>query len=340
MKITNGIKQDFNYKNNYKVIFKQIKEEIKSVVINKYINQVERLTKTIEKLKKENLLLKNDLIYILKRVLLNKNEYTNTNNNKNLTIYTKTQPLNRNSLTNTSLLNNNKYYNSFLSSAETINNDYNYYYCNYGNTNNSTINNPKEQRRYSIDDDFKKGNNNTTIIHTETSRQMSVQNKINYYLNSLYKHNFAEECVAGTASIHLLNKDQSIYDELFMNKKNRSKNKVLSRLNTDRTYKKISKSKAISHSKIKKYLSDKRKKQSLLTAHKVQKNKTNGYLKVKKKTDILNGKSNGMNIRKDNKKTIKDNKITININSNNNSKSSFINGSCLTSRSRFLVNKY
>ena len=98
MKITNGIKQDFNYKNNYKAIFKQIKEEIKSVVINKYINQVERLTKTIEKLKKENLLLKNDLIYILKRVLLNKNEYTNTNNNKNLTIYTKTQPLNRNSL--------------------------------------------------------------------------------------------------------------------------------------------------------------------------------------------------------------------------------------------------
>ena len=341
MKMTNGIKQDFNYKNTYKVIFNKIKEEIKSVVINKYINQVERLTKTIEKLKKENLLLKNDLIYILKRVLLNKNEFTNTKNNKNLTINTKTQPLNRNSLNNASLLNNNKCYNSFFSSAETINNDYNYYYCNYGNANNSTINNPKEQRRYSIDDDYKKGHNNTIISHTEASHQVNVQNKINYYLNSLYKHNFAEECAAGTASIHLLNKDQSIYDELFMNKKNRSKNKVLPHLNTDRTYKKISKSRAISHSKIKKYLSDKRKKQSLMTAHKVQKNKTNGYLKVKKKTDIYIGKSNGINIRRDNKKTIKENKISININNpNNNSKNSFINGACLTSRSRFLVNKY
>ena len=319
MKIANGTKQDLNNKNTCKMIFKQIKEEIKNVVINKYINQIERLSKTIEKLKKENSLLKNDLIYILKRVLLNKNDYTNVKNNKNLTIYGNTQPLTRKSLTNTSsLLNSNKCYNSFLSSGESMNNENNYYNnnYNYGNINNSTINNPKEQRRYSIDDDNKKGNISITPI--ESSRQASVQNKINYYLNSLYKHNFAEECAAGTASIHLLNKNQSIYDELFMNKINRNNNKSISRLNTDRPYKKISKSKgkSSSNSKTKIILVDSRNKQSLINNYKAQKNKTNGYLKVKKKSDIFNNKVHGINIRKDKQKNKKGNKSTINISTN------------------------
>ena len=53
MKISNGIKQEYNFKTTYKKLYQKIKEEIKSVVINRYINQIDYLTKKLDKLKKE-----------------------------------------------------------------------------------------------------------------------------------------------------------------------------------------------------------------------------------------------------------------------------------------------
>ena len=344
MKISNGIKQEYNNKNTYKMIYKQIKEEIKNVVINKYIKQIELLSKNLENLKKENSLLKNDLIYILKRVLLNKNDYSNVTNNQNLAIRRNSQVRNIHSIngpSNTSFL-NNKSYNSFFSAGETINNDNNNYNYNHRNINNSIIKSPSEQRRYSIDDDNKKGNN-TSVLPLEASRQTSVQNKINYYLNSLYKHNFAEECAAGTASIHLLNKDQSIYDELFVNKNNRNKNKVISHVNTDKNYKKISNSRGKSNSKTKIHMGDAsnsgRNQKNIGNIYKIQKNKTNGYLRVKKKDDIVNEKSSETKKVK-NKKNNQENNSSINIIVNTYYKNSKFNGSSVSSRSRYLVNKF
>jgi len=340
MKISNGIKQEYNNKNTYKMVYKQIKEEIKNVVINKYIKQIELLSKNLEKLKKENLLLKNDLIYILKRVLLNKNDYSNVTNNQNLAIRRHSQVRNIYSIngpSNTSLL-NNKSYNSFFSAGETINNDNNNYNYNQRNINNSIIKSPSEQRRYSIDDENKKGNN-TSVFPLEVSKQTSVQNKINYYLNSLYKHNFAEECAAGTASIHLLNKDQSIYDELFVNK---NKNKVISHLNTDKNYKKISNSRGKSYSKTKIQMcntSNSGRHQKIGNIYNIQKNKTNGYLKVKKKDDTINEKLSDTR-RVKNKKNNHENNSSINIIVNTYYKNSKFNGSSISSRSRFLVNKF
>ena len=51
---------------NYKILYQKIKEEIKSVVITKLLNQVQTLSNNYQKLQKENALIKNDLIYILK----------------------------------------------------------------------------------------------------------------------------------------------------------------------------------------------------------------------------------------------------------------------------------
>ena len=76
------IRTNRKYENNdNKAINRKLKEEIMNVVITRLLNQIQNLYKKYEKLKKENTLLKNDLIYILKRVLLNKNDYINMINN-------------------------------------------------------------------------------------------------------------------------------------------------------------------------------------------------------------------------------------------------------------------
>ena len=342
MKISNGIKQEYNCKNSYKIIYKKIKEEIKNKVINRFINQIEHYSKIVQQLKKENLLLKNDLIYILKRVLLTKNDSSNkylNNQNSNLHRIFQQNDIYSNALNNTSFL-NNKSYNSLFIPGETINNEHNINYKhNYKlrNINNSIVKSPTEKRRYSIDDDYRKGN--TSLSPLETSRQMNVNNKINYYLNSLYKHNFSEECIAGTASIHLLNKNQSIYDELFVDN-NRSKNKVIPHLKTD-NYKKIIKGKTSSKKKALYLIDDinktTRNRKNIEKNYKIQKNKTNGLLRVHKKEDTNNTKeNNGKNKKKNNY----ENKSSININANIYFKKSKLNGSNIGYRSKFLVNKF
>ena len=224
-------KRNEKQETNYKIIYQKIKEEIKSVVINRLLNQIEQLSKKYEKLRKENLLIKNDLIYILKRVLLNKNDYINMINNNIPGSKKNYQGKNFypiNSLKNSSYI-NSKSYNSMIYSTEKLPNErYNYNPINYNRNNNSINRKQIEKRRYSIDDDYKKGNVSSSS-HLENSLQFNIQNKIDYYLNSLYKHNFSEECISGTTSLHLLhNKNQNIYDELFSNKsKSKSKSKKI-----------------------------------------------------------------------------------------------------------------
>jgi hypothetical protein len=344
MKISNGIKRDYCYKKAIRKIFRQMKEEIKDVVINRYINQIGNLSKIVENLKKENLLIKNDLIYILKRVLLNKNDYVNlpTNQSNNLfRNYKSKNILTSNGLSNTSILNtmnNISTHNSFLPLGDTINYEYNTY-----NTRYSVGKNTNDQRRYSIDDDVKKGNNGATPL--ESSRIMNLQNKIDFYLKSLYKHNFAEEGAAGTASVHLLNKEQNLYDELFCNRNSRTscKNKVLKHINTDVNYIKISTNKLRTNSKKKNFNSNEDKskiskiKESNSNNYLIQKNLTNGFLKVNKKEEIHHAKT----------KMIKSNKYKINTQPSKSSTNIFKPianyrkqiGPRVNSRSKFLVNK-
>ncbi len=159
--------------------------------------------------------------------------------------------------------------------------------------------------------------------------QFNIQNKIDYYLNSLYKHNFSEEIVTGTSSVHLLNKNQSIYDELFSNKNNRFKS--LSPLNSDYNYRKVSQQKDIKINNNNESEIHKNNRN-----YNIQKNQSN-YLKVHRKGNI--DKSNSkLKINVYNKSKY-GSKSSSNMISNSNSKNyNYISGS--HTRSRFLVNKF
>ena len=295
-------KKDTSILNNYKIIYQKIKEEIKSVVITKLLNQVQILSNNYQKLQKENALIKNDLIYILKRILLNKKEYNKINITDTNKAYQMKSVYSMPYLTNGSFI-NCKSYNSILS-ADTINennNNYNNYYNVQSHknlfNNNRTSSLKKRQienRRYSIDDDTKKGNN-SSLNNIENSIQFNnIQNKVDYYLNSLYKHNFAEDIISGTSSIHLLNKDKPLYEELFPRK-----NKNYPYLKTEFNFKKISSQKA----KKKLVNVDNNKDINIKTDsqndndkdRKIQKNIN--YLKVQRKNNNNNNKKKNLQIR-------------------------------------------
>lgn len=308
-------KKDNTPRNNYKLLYQKIKEEIKSVVINKLLNQVQTLSNNYQKLLKENSLIKSDLIYILKRVLLNKKEYIkipNSTINKN---YQMKSVYSMPYLTNNSFINKKDYY-SVLSSDNIKENNYYNLYRESNRLNNSMNKRKRENRRYSIDDDTKRGNNSSLNNNVENSTQFNnIQNKVDYYLNSLYKHNFAEEVISGTSSVHLLNKDKPLYDELF-----KKKNKNFPHLSTEINFRKISNQK-------KKVLNvDFNNDKNIKTDNQSDNNrnkKGNNGLKVQRKNVLKKNKNlqikENTNIKLFNSEN-KNSKISQNINTNSRSK--------------------
>lgn len=308
-------KKDNTPRINYKLLYQKIKEEIKSVVINKLLNQVQTLSNNYQKLLKENSLIKSDLIYILKRVLLNKKEYTqipNSTINKN---YQMKSVYSMPYLTNNSFINKKDYY-SVLSSDNIKENNYYNLYRESNRLNNSMNKRQRENRRYSIDDDTKRGNNSSLNNNVENSTQFNnIQNKVDYYLNSLYKHNFAEEVISGTSSVHLLNKDKPLYDELF-----KKKNKNFPHLSTEINFRKISNQK-------KKVLNvDFNNDKNIKTDNQSDNNrnkKGNNGLKVQRKNVLKKNKNlqikENTNIKLFNSEN-KNSKISQNINTNSRSK--------------------
>ena len=71
------------YKSQLYDLYKEIQNEIKDKVISKLLLKVQNMYKELTELKAENTTLKNNLSYILKRILLHKNEYNFINNNNN-----------------------------------------------------------------------------------------------------------------------------------------------------------------------------------------------------------------------------------------------------------------
>ena len=308
-------KKDNTPRNNYKSLYQKIKEEIKSVVINKLLNQVQTLSNNYQKLLKENSVIKNDLIYILKRVLLNKKEYTqipNSTINKN---YQMKSVYSMPYLINNSFINKKDYY-SLLSSDNIKENNYNNLFRESNRLNNSMNKRQRENRRYSIDDDTKRGNNSSLNNNIDNSTQFNnIQNKVDYYLNSLYKHNFAEEVISGTSSVHLLNKDKPLYDELF-----KKKNKNFPHLSTEINFRKISnqKKKVLNVD----YNNDKNMKTDNQSDNNTNKKFNNG-LKVQRKNVLIKNKNlqikENTNIKLINSEN-KNSKISQNINNNSQSK--------------------
>ena len=187
-------------RSQYYDLFKEIQNEIKDKVITKFLYTIEQQAKELQQVKKENVLLKNQLTYILKRILLNKNDYisavkTNKLNNLNSSIN-----YNRSMI----IKDNNRKSNSMLRPLKS---------CGNYRTINDNFDPDKVQSRY-------RENNSLVNIHgvDNNNANNNVDNKISGYLNSLYRHNFSNSNKAGND--YFLNKNQTLYDELFQNKNN------------------------------------------------------------------------------------------------------------------------
>ena len=183
-------------KSGYDPILKEVQNEIKDKVITKYLSTIQQQSKELNELRKENTLLKNQLTYILKRILLNKSDFnqavktTRINNLNNSLYYNKSMVVN----------NNNKNSNSMLRPLRSV-----------------------ENYRVVSDNLYKDNNNSSTninIIGPENNGQLNtssaVDNKISSYLNSLYRHNFNN----GNRNNYFLNKKSTLIEELFPNKNN------------------------------------------------------------------------------------------------------------------------
>ena len=183
-------------KSGYDPILKEVQNEIKDKVITKYLSTIQQQSKELNELRKENTLLKNQLTYILKRILLNKSDFnqavktTRINNLNNSLYYNKSMVVN----------NNNKNSNSMLRPLRSV-----------------------ENYRVVSDNLYKDNNNSSTninIIGSENNGQLNtssaVDNKISSYLNSLYRHNFNN----GNRNNYFLNKKSTLIEELFPHKNN------------------------------------------------------------------------------------------------------------------------
>lgn len=161
----------------------EMAEEIREKVLAKALSQVETQAKEIEELKKENVLLKNHLTYILKRIILNKNDFnTIIKNNK------------MNNINSVISMNN-----SMIVKGNTI------------GSNGSILKPLKSVENYRCITE-----NNIFDDNDENHKNSSVDNKVSSYLNSLYRNNFTHN--NGLSDKFFLNKNQSLFDELFGNK--------------------------------------------------------------------------------------------------------------------------
>jgi hypothetical protein len=176
-------------------LLKEVQNEIKDKVISKYLYKIEHQAKELDQLKKENTLLKNQLTYILKRILLNKYDYNsaaraNKLNNLNSAInYNRSMLINDNNLKSNAMLRPLRSVENYRIVPDKIT-------SRYKENDNSPVN------IQSLDTNTNPNNND------------SLNSKISGYLNSLYMHNFGNTN-GGNLS---LNKNQTLYDELFPNK--------------------------------------------------------------------------------------------------------------------------
>ena len=178
-------------KSQYYDLIKEIQSEVKEKVISKLLDQVQRQEKELSEFKKENALLKNQLTYVLKRVILSKSDFNSTIkknriNNVSSTIYK------NNSMIINERKGSNKNVLRPLRSVE------NYRCVTEGNIFNSA-----------------KKNGSTSNLNGGTDFIYNADNKVSGYLNSLYRHNFSNN-----NNNQFLNKKESLYDELFANKNN------------------------------------------------------------------------------------------------------------------------
>jgi hypothetical protein len=317
------------YNKKLKEVYKKIQNEIKNIVITRLHTQIYKLIKDLQKLKKENTIIKNDLVYILKRILDNKSEFNTINNCSNNLI--SNSYINLNSNNNYSTINLNKSKNSILSiernsTKNTINN--------FSKTKISLMSAPSTIDNYLNENNILIDQN---TYHFDKNKFNNIDNRIDSYLNSLYRHNFVENHI-GYENKYNLNNSKGIYDELF-----NTQNSILeSKINHN------------SQKNIRISVDDKTEKGKSYSMKKIKNNSK--YFNYRKKIDhfklnLNKNEKNNLNIstnkkNKNKRKIINENKMNRNGNdsvSNNmtsgkksNSKIKII----YTNRSPFLINKF
>ena len=354
----NGMKEEENeYNNPIKKLYKEIQNEIRNIVITKMHNQISNLIKEIKKLKKENAIIKNDLIYILKRILNNKNEYNLIsqkahNIGSNSCINLNSNINNSMIYSNNFTINLNKSKNSFVSNDKTINVN-----RNTSRTKISLMRSPEKIENFINSEQNTRYGLNT--YHLDRNKYKNVDHKIDSYLNSLYKHNFIDSHI-GSESTYNLNKNKGIYDELFTqnslyeNYKSNNSQKTLRKVGDEKVEKgKSSSVKGLNGSG----MGEAKKTKNLsVKLHKNHSRKYNYYLKRmnyykmnlnKKEEEGLNNCVSDDKINKSNRGIKIDNSINKNRNVNssignihNHGNKSNTKLNIISNRSPFLVNKF
>jgi hypothetical protein len=181
----------------FKNLYKNLKVEISEKVMNKLLLKVDILEKENEKLRNENKGLKNHLIYLLRKILLNKIDYSQTTINDSR------------SMSKSSFIIKNQTTKSLMGSTKNL--DVNNSYCN------SFYKFPENQ--------------NSSIIHPIT-RNKSIEQKINSYLNSIYRHNFNSNNSGISIEKCMSSKDSLFNDLMNEVKKNDNNNTPKKNYNT------------------------------------------------------------------------------------------------------------
>ena len=197
----------------YKNLQNKLKEELTSKLISRLFKLLEKQKYQIEEYKKEISSLKNNLVYILKRILLSKNE-----EKSNLKNYSKMK--NYNILKNYSITTNNTTYTSF-------------------SPKNQSYSNLRSFHSFYDRTEIAKENNSTfksdiSLQYNKPKTELDI--KINNYINSLYKHNFSKN-ETNINNYYFLDKAENIYDEISQKVRNKSKNRIQSSLKNNNNLK-------------------------------------------------------------------------------------------------------
>ena len=185
-------------------IYTNCQNEIKDQIISKLLSKIEQQNKKINDLEKENKKLKDNFTYVLKRILSNKEEF-NSNNIKQNNIIT-----NYNSVSSKQNKQSQSRNNALYSINQ--NNTTDYYKPNYSALEPIS----KRKKEFNINNSV----DNFSIVDIDGSQNNNINEaKAKKYLNDLYRNNFGG--TEGTPYSNFINKNISLYEELFPNNVNK-----------------------------------------------------------------------------------------------------------------------
>lgn len=202
-------------KSQFYDLMREIQNEVKTKVITKLLTQIQQQDKELAMYKKETKMLKNQLTYVLKRVILNKTDFNSSIKKNRINDVSSAIYKNNSMIINDrqSQRGSNKNILRPLRSCEN-------YRC---VTEDNILNGASAKKP-------EKTGSLTNLNGGNYDFNYNVDNKVSGYLNSLYRHNFVNN------NNQFLNKKESIYDELFVNKGN---NYINTEKNEDKNNNKI-----------------------------------------------------------------------------------------------------